>query len=314
MSSGSFWLPPASSSGATMVDKLFHFIYWVAFGFFVIVVGVMILFVLRYRRRPGRETIPAGPVPTHNTALELTWTLVPLILVGVIFYLGFTGFMDLSTPPQNAYDVQVTGSQWKWSFTYPNGLEDENLHVPADTAVRLTLTSTDVIHGFYIPDFRIKHDAVPGRYNAIWFRAPKPGTHDIFCTQFCGTEHSKMHAQVIVQPAEEFSKWLETTSAALAIASPVEHGERLYHTLGCAQCHTTDGKPLTAPTWKGLFGSTVQLTGGGTVTADENYVRESILSPNAKVVQGFPPIMPTYQGRIKDAEINAIIAYMKTLK
>jgi cytochrome c oxidase subunit 2 len=314
MSNGSFWLPPAASSGAPAVDKLFNLIYWIAFAFFALVVGLMVLFVIRYRRRPGREGAPVGHVPTHNTVLELTWTIVPLILVAVIFYFGFTGFMDLSTPPQNAYDVQVTGAQWKWSFTYPNGLEDENLHVPADTAVRLTLTSADVIHGFYIPDFRIKHDAVPGRYNTIWFRAPKTGTHDIYCTQFCGTGHASMHALVIVQPADEFSKWLESTSSALALASPVERGERLYHTLGCAQCHSIDGKPGTAPTWKGLFGSTVQLAGGKAVAADENYVRESILDPNAKVVLGFPSIMPTYQGRIKDPEIVAIIAYMKTLK
>jgi cytochrome c oxidase subunit 2 len=314
MSNGSFWLPPAASSGAPVVDRLFQFIYWIAFVFFVLVVGLMVLFVLRYRRRPGREAVPRGHLPTHNTALELTWTIIPLILVGAIFYFGFTGFMDITTPPQNAYEVQVTGSQWKWAFTYPNGLEDEDLHVPANTAVRLTLTSTDVIHGFYIPDFRIKHDAVPGRYNTVWFRAPKPGTHDIYCTQFCGTGHSAMHAQVIVQPPDEFAAWLDKTSAALALASPVERGERLYHTLGCAQCHSINGSPGTAPTWKGLFGSTVQLSGGKTVVADEGYVRESILEPNAKVVLGFPTIMPTYQGRVKDPDILAIIAYMKTLK
>lgn len=314
MSNGSFWLPPAASSGAPMVDRLFHLIYWIAFVFFVLVVGLMVLFVLKYRRRPGREQSRQAPPPTHNTPLELTWTIVPLILVGVIFYYGFTGFMDLTTPPQNAYDVQVTGVRWKWSFTYPNGLTDENLHVPADTAVRLTLTSTDVIHGFYIPDFRIKHDAVPGRYNTVWFRAPKPGTHDIFCTQYCGTGHSTMHALAIVQPAAEFSQWLETASASLTAATPVERGAILYRSFGCAQCHTIDGKPAVGPTWKALFGSAVQLTTGASVQADENYVRESILDPNAKVVAGFPPIMPTYQGRIKDPEISAIIEYMRTLK
>lgn len=312
MGNGSFWLPPAASSGAPVVDRLFHFIYWTAFVFFVLVVGLMVLFVLRYRRRPGQKD--HGPAPTHNTALELTWTIIPLIVVGVIFYLGFAGFMDISTPPQNAYEIQVTAMRWKWSFTYPNGLTDEDLHVPADQPVRLVMTSTDVIHGFFVPDFRLKHDVVPGRYNTVWFRAGKPGTHDIFCTQYCGTGHSEMHAQVIVQNPDDFQKWLDGAASALAHASPVELGERLYHTLGCAQCHSVDGASSTGPTWKGLYGSKVPLNGGGSVTADENYVRESILEPNAKVVLGYAAIMPTYQGRVKDPDVAAIIAYMKTVK
>jgi cytochrome c oxidase subunit II len=313
VSNGSFWLPPAASSSAPVVDRLFHFIYWVSFGFFILVVGLMVLFVLRYRRRPG-ETGRTGPVPTHNTALEITWTVIPLILVAVIFYFGFTGFMDVTTPPQNAYDVQVSGVRWKWSFTYSNGVTDENLHVPVDTPVRLTMTSVDVIHGFYIPDFRIKHDVVPGRYNTVWFQAPKPGNHDIFCTQYCGENHSAMRASVIVQPKAEFDAWLEKAAAEQVSASPVDRGKKLYQTLGCAQCHSLDGKAGTGPTWKGLFGTAVELAGGKTVTADENYVRESILQPNAKLVVGFAGIMPTYQGRVKDQDIDAIIAYMKTIK
>jgi cytochrome c oxidase subunit 2 len=309
-SGGSFWMPPQASASAPGVDRLFYFIFWIAFFFFLLIVGLMVHFMVRYRKRPGPK--PANP-PTHNTALELTWTLIPLGIVFVIFYFGFRGFLDMSTPPGNAYEVQVNGQRWKWTFTYPNGYVDENLHVPVDRSIRLVMTSEDVIHAFFVPDFRLKRDIVPGRYNKSWFRATTPGTHDIFCAEYCGTGHSTMYAQVIVHPPGEFEKWLAQAGDLVSKLPPAEAGERLYKTRGCAQCHSVDGRAGIGPTFQGLFGHPVALKDGGTVTADEDYVSESILNPQAKVVAGFDPVMPTYQGRLKDPEITAIIAYMKTL-
>jgi cytochrome c oxidase subunit II len=307
---GSFWMPPQSSTAAPGVDKLFYFIFWIAFFFFLLIVGLMVHFIVRYRKQPGRA--PEKP-PTHNTKLELTWTFIPLAIVFVIFYFGFHGFVDIATPPGNSYDIQVHAQRWKWTFTYPNGYVDENLHVPVDRPVRLTMTSDDVIHALFVPDFRIKRDVVPGRYNITWFRATTPGTHDLFCAEYCGTGHSLMYAQVIVHPPGEFEKWLETSGDAIGKLPPAEAGQRLYKTRGCAQCHSIDGKAGIGPTFKGVFGHPVPLKDGKTVVADENYVRESILNPQAQVVAGFDPVMPTYQGRLKDNEITMIIAYLKTL-
>ncbi len=173
----SIWMPPAMSTSAPQVDAVFSFIFWIAFFFFALIVGLMTLFVLRYRRREG---VAPEPGLSHNLPLELTWSLIPLVLVIIIFYLGFRGFMDLSTPPANSYEVLVTGQKWKWLFTYPNGYVDENLHVPVDVPVKLTMSSEDVIHSLYIPAFRVKHDVVPGRYSKLWFRAIQPGEYQIF--------------------------------------------------------------------------------------------------------------------------------------
>jgi cytochrome c oxidase subunit 2 len=309
-SGGSFWMPPQSSTSAPGVDRLFYFIFWIAFFFFLLIVGLMIHFIVRYRKQAGRK---AEKAPTHNTALELTWTLIPLGIVFVIFYFGFHGFLDITTPPANSYEIQVTAQRWKWMFTYPNGFVDENLHVPVNRPIRLVMTSEDVIHAFYVPDFRLKRDIVPGRYNKTWFRATTPGTHDLFCAEYCGTSHSLMYAQVIVHPPGEFEKWLEQAADLTGKLPPAEAGQRLYKTRGCAQCHSIDGKAGIGPTFQGVFGHSVAMKDGTKVTADEDYVRESILNPQAKVVAGFDPVMPTYQGRLKDQEITAIIAYMKTL-
>jgi cytochrome c oxidase subunit 2 len=232
----------------------------------------------------------------------------------VIFVWAFRVFLNINTPPANAYEVQVTGQKWKWLFTYPNGHVDQDLHVPVNTPVRLVMTSEDVIHGFFIPAFRLKHDVLPGRYVKLWFRAVKTGEFQIYCTQYCGTGHSDMWAKVIVHEPGGFESWLQAASNFLKTMSPAQAGEMLYRTRGCAQCHTVTGEASTGPTWKGLFGRTVPLQGGGSVVADENYVRESILDPQAQVVAGFQPVMPTFKGRLSDQEISAIIAYIKTLK
>ncbi|HNX48536.1 MAG TPA: cytochrome c oxidase subunit II [Thermoanaerobaculaceae bacterium] len=308
---GGFWMPPAATATAGDVDTLFHFILGISAAFFLLIVGLMVLFVFRYHR--GRAARPA-PSSSHNTALELTWTIIPLILVVVIFGWGVRVFLDINTVPADAYEVQVTGQKWKWFFTYPNGHVDENLHVPVHRPVRLVMTSEDVIHSFFVPAFRIKRDVLPGRYTKLWFEATRSGEFQVFCAEYCGAGHSDMLAQVIVHEPGGFEKWLEQEANVLAKLPPAEAGARLYKMRGCAQCHSVDGKAGIGPTFLGLVGEPVPLQTGGPVSADENYIRESILEPQAKLVAGFQPVMPTYKGRLKDQEITAIISYLKTLQ
>ena len=305
------WMPVQASTGAPAVDRLFFFILWLSVAFFVLIVGLMVLFVVRYRRRAARTAPDASP--SHNTALELTWTIIPLILVIVIFAWGFKVFMDMSTPPGNAYEVLVTGQKWKWLFTYPNGHVDENLHVPVDTPVRLVMTSEDVIHSFYVPAFRMKKDVVPGRYTKAWFRANRTGEFQVYCAEYCGTSHSDMLSMVVVHEPGGFESWLEKAADFLNTMSPAEAGAKLVAQRGCAQCHSVDGRGGIGPSLKGVFGHQVQLVSGPPLVADEDYIRESILEPQARVVAGYQPVMPTYKGRLKDAEITAIIEYLKVL-
>jgi len=307
---GSFWMPPKISTVAHNVDSLFNLILGISVFFFLLIVVVMVYFVIRYRRREG---VDAESSPSHNTALELTWTIIPLVLVVIIFFFGFRGYLDMATPPANAYEVLVEGQKWNWSFTYPNGYVDENLHVPVNRPIRLVMTSADVIHSLYVPAFRIKMDVVPGRYAKAWFEATVPGEYELFCAEYCGTSHSDMLALVVVHPPGEFEIWLEKASNFLETMSPVDAGQKLFSVRGCRQCHSVDGTAKTGPSMAGVFGRTQTMTDGGSVVVDENYIRESILEPAARVVNGFEPVMPTYQGRIKDAEIMAIIEYFKSL-
>lgn len=307
---GNFWLPPESSTYAGGVDWLFYFVLYVSTFFFVLIVALMIFFVIRYRRRPGAEQKFA---PSHSTALEVTWSVIPLGIVIFIFYHGFTHFMDMRTPPANAYDIEVVARQWSWEFKYPNGYFDVNLHVPVDRPVRLTLRSEDVIHSLYIPAFRQKMDAVPGRYTTTWFQATRVGTYDLYCAEYCGREHAAMLARVVVHPPGEFEKWLQESLLARQNASPVDFGFDLYRSKGCGQCHSTDGTARVGPTFKGIWGETHQFQNAPPAVVDENYIRESITDPGAKIRQGFQNQMPTYQGRLNDDEISAVIAFIKSL-
>jgi cytochrome c oxidase subunit 2 len=330
-----FWLPPRVAAGAQQVDWLFYFIFWISVFFFALIVLLMVVFVARYLRRAGRRPEKSA---SHNTALELTWTFIPLVLVILIFYFGFQGFISMATPPGDAYKVDVLGQKWSWEFKYPNGHSDADLHVPVDRDVLLTMTSEDVIHSLYIPAFRMKKDVIPGRYTKAWFRATQPGEYVILCTEYCGTGHSDMMATCVVHPPGEFEKWLETADplkqlteeqyleyladpAAFieshpdiqGLETPVMMGEKLYRKKGCQQCHSVDGSGATGPTFLGIFGKTHAMQDGSQVVVDENYIRESILEPMAKVRAGYQAVMPTYQGRLKDREISALIAYIKSL-
>ena len=308
--SRSMFFPSPTSTTASQVDSLFYFILWVCVVFFIVIVGVMGYCLVRYRERPGAE---AEASPSHNNVLEVTWTVIPGLFVGVIFYWGFVSYLDMRQPPDESYEIQVEAKMWNWSFTYPNGHVDNNLHVPVDKPVRLVMTSTDVIHSLYVPAFRIKMDVIPGRYTSTWFEANTPGTYTLFCTEYCGTKHSDMLAKVVVHPSGEFEGWLENAANFMETLTPVQAGEILYQRRGCAQCHSVDGSAQVGPTFLDVFGTEQPMTDGTVVSVDENYLRESILEPQSKVRAGYRPVMPTYQGQLKDEEINAIIAYIKSL-
>jgi len=308
---GSFWFPEEASATAVATDDLFDIILWISIFFMVLITGMLLTFVVKYRRREG---VQAERTATHQTSLELLWTIIPSILAAFIFYFGISTYIDIRTPPSDAIEVQVTGQKWNWMFTYPNGLVSPDLHVAVGEPVRLIMRSEDVIHSMFIPAMRAKMDVVPGRYSKMWFTPTQPGQHQIFCAEYCGTGHSAMLAQLYVHTAEDYHKWLADEEERSMNKPPVALGGELYKTRGCAQCHSVDGSRGIGPSFKGIYGKTEQLQGGATVVVDENYLHESIIEPNAKVVAGFAPVMPTFKGKLKDREINGLIEYIKTLK
>jgi cytochrome c oxidase subunit 2 len=305
------WLPSQSSSVAAEVDGVFSFIFWISMFFFVGIVGALLYFVVRYRRRPG---VAAERTLHHSTWLEIAWSVIPFLLLIVIFVVGFTTFVTMASEPENPYEIRVIGKMWVWSFQYPNGYIDDVLHVPVDQPVKLIMSSDDVIHSVFIPAFRVKRDVIPGRYTSLWFEATEAGTFDLFCTEYCGTKHSDMITSVVVHPSGEFQTWLDKASNFLETMSPADAGKMLYKRRGCAQCHSVDGTNMVGPTFQQLYGQTAALDTGESITVDDNYIRESILEPQAKARAGYRKVMPTYQGQLQDEEINAIIEYIKTLK
>ncbi|HWP39378.1 MAG TPA: cytochrome c oxidase subunit II [Tepidisphaeraceae bacterium] len=309
--SGSFWMPPAASTVAGSVDGLFYFVFWITVIFLALVSALVIAFVIKYRYRADRPE--AEDAPAHNTALELTWTVIPTVLVLMIFYFGFRGYLHMSVAPPDAYEINVDAKMWAWSFIYPNGHVDPELHVPVNRPVRLVLQSQDVIHSLYIPQFRIKRDAVPGRYNRTWFQATQQGVFDLYCAEYCGQGHSQMLTKVVVHDPQDFDRWLEDAANWERRMTPAEAGKMLFETRGCTQCHSVDGTARTGPTLKDLFGRQEKLADGSTTHVDENYIRESLYEPNARIVQGFAAVMPSYKATLKDRDVSAIIAYLKSI-
>ena len=303
--------PSPSSSNAGDVDTLFYFILAICLVFFVLIVGIMTSFAWLYRSRDGYTP---GQAPNHSNLLEITWSVIPAILVAVIFVWGFYGYVSSQQPPEGSYEIEVIAKKWSWSFVYPNGHVDNQLHVPVDKPIRLVMSSDDVIHSLFVPAFRVKRDLVPGRYSSTWFQATKTGEYILFCTEYCGTGHSLMNSKVVVHPFGEFDKWLEKAANFLDEVSPVEAGKILYERRGCAQCHSIDGSARSGPTFLGTYGTQQEMADGSLVTVDENYIRESILEPQAKIRAGYRPVMPTYQGQLNDKEIAALIQYLKSLQ
>ena len=307
---GSFSHPPAASDVAHDIDGLYNFITGVGIFFAILIFGVLFLFVFRYweKRHPKAER-----TATHNTPLELVWSILPAFVLAYMFWHGFKIYLDVRTPPSDAYEIQVVGQKWFWEFVYPNGTRTSELHLPANTPIQLRLTSRDVIHSFFIPAFRTKMDAVPGRYTRIWFVPRLPGEYAALCAEYCGTKHSQMLAKVYVDEPADFETWLEEQGRWFEGMDPVEVGRVVHTRKGCASCHSIDGSPGQGPTWLGIWGKD-ERTDKGTVVVDENYIRESILEPNARIVSGYNPIMPTYKGVLKEEEIEGVIAFIKSLK
>jgi cytochrome c oxidase subunit 2 len=298
--------PARASTGAGNVDALYIFLILLS-GFMCVAIFTMIvLFALRYRRQHGR----AAEQIEGSTALEVTWSLVPLGIFMVIFAWGAFIFFQERTPPRDATEIYVVAKQWMWKLEHVEGQREINeLHVPVGRDVKMIMTSQDVIHSFYVPAFRIKQDVLPGRYTTAWFRATKPGVYHLFCAEYCGTQHSGMIGQVVVMEPAQYEAWLGGGGTTGSLAS---NGESVFQQLGCATCHRSDTQGR-GPNLSGLFGKPVLLEDGRTVVADENYIRESILSPSAKVVQGFKPIMPVFQGLVSEEQLTELVAYVKSL-
>jgi cytochrome c oxidase subunit II len=299
--------PEAASTTARSVDLLFFFLLTVCGSVALLVAVLLIYFSVRYRRRPGE----VGPPPeTHEShALEWFWSLSPIAVFMVMFVWGGIVYFDAFRPPDDATPIYVIGKQWMWKFQHPEGQREINaLHVPVGRPIRLLMTSEDVIHSLFIPDFRIHMDLLPDWYTSVWFEATRPGNYHLFCSQYCGTNHAGMIGEIIVMEPAEYQQWLQ----AQAEGSMALQGRKTFLKYRCVSCHSAD-ENARAPVLENLFGARVPLQSGGIVRADENYLRESILYPSAKIVAGYENIMPTFKGQVSEEEILELIAYIQSL-
>jgi cytochrome c oxidase subunit 2 len=297
--------PARASTAAGNVDALYIFLIIVSGMMTLLVFTAIVIFAARYRHRRGvlAEQIE-GSIP-----LEVTWSIIPLGVFMVIFVWGAVVYFHSRTPPRDSTDVYVVAKQWMWKLQHAEGQREINsLHIPVGRDVRLIMTSQDVIHSFFVPAFRMKQDVLPGRYTTAWFHATKAGTYHLFCAEYCGTQHSGMIGDIVVMEPAQYEAWMSGGNTGPLSAT----GEKLFAELGCATCHRSDTQGR-GPTLQGVFGKPVQLQDGRIVTADENYIRESILDPGAKIVNGFKPVMPTFQGLVSEEQVNALVAYVKSL-
>ncbi len=306
-----FMVPEAKSPTAYHTDALYHFINEVSFVLLLGITFVIIYSAIKYKRKSEDDKTP---LIRGNTALEVTWTVIPLLLVLTVFAWGYKGFLYLHAVPDDAYEIKANAQKWSWNFQYSNGVVSPGeLHVPTGQPIKLVMQSRDIIHSFFVPDYRIKQDVLPNRYTYVWFNALEPGESHIFCAEYCGTDHSGMLAKVIAHEPEDFETWLASSNTGVS-DDPVEHGESLVTINGCMACHSTDGSSGIGPSFKGIWGEDVTLSNGSTVKVDENYIRESILEPQAKIVKGFEAVpMTSFKGILDDDEIDSIIEYIKTL-
>ena len=335
VASASTFMPPAATAIASQVDQIYAFLLIGSLISFIILIGGMCWFVFKYKRRTENDKTA---YITHNTTLEFLWSFIPFCIFIFSFAWGWIVYHRMRTVPENALEVHVVAKKWLWTFLYKNGKvqagNPAELVVPAGRPVKLIMSSEKinpgpmtaeqkanrkwaepadiaVLHSFYVPAFRVKQDVVPGRYTMLWFQADIPGEYYAFCAELCGPGHSGMMAKVKVLPNAEFEQWLSAEEGAGGTLA--DQGKALYQQKACIGCHSLDGKPMTGPTFKGLFGRKEQ-TSAGEVTVDEDYIRESILNPNAKIVNGYPPAMPPYAGQLDDTQIAAIIEFIKSVK
>ncbi len=313
-----FWMPEQASTTAHDVDFMFYFIYWVSLFFFVAIVGITGYFVVKYRQTDAAHASNADG-PTHNMPLEIFWSVIPLGLVIIMFYLGMKSYLDLRVAPAETYDVYVTGYKWAWQFDHSCATEAGQLHVPEDQPVKFIMTSTDVLHSMFIPAFRVKQDVVPGRYSTLWFEAKEDGDYRIFCTEYCGTQHSQMLANLTVVPQEDWDAELEQLCNWID-DYPEEDlykaGPRLY--ARCSSCHSLDGAPGTGPSflethqlWKD--GQPRVMSDGSEVMITEDYIMNSILVPQQNIVQNYSGAMPSFQGQLKPRELRALVEFIRNL-
>ena len=323
---GTFWMPKAVNLAADESDQMFYAVLGLSIFFFFAITIVVVYLVWKYRHRPGHKPEPSA---AHNDALEITWTVIPTIIVVFLFWFGWRSYIDVVTPPQKAIEIGVEAWQWNWEFKHSNGVTDSDLHVPVDTPVRLVMTSRDVLHSFYAPAMRVKQDVVPRRYTYAWFLPTKPGTYRLTCAEYCGKDHSQMaclahdpetdaclrRAVVVVHERGGYERYLNDKQADMMNMPPVDLGRLLFDKKGCSTCHTIDGTPKVGPTWKQPdWGKKIPMNDGSSVTMDENYVRESIMTPMAKARPGFQQTMPSFEGQLKPKEIDGLIQFIKSLK
>ncbi len=307
--------PEQASTVAGRVDAVFYALLGLSGLFIGLIFASALYFIIKYRRGSGADRV--SPV-FADLRLELIWIVIPLFLGLGTFTWAANVYFDIRRPPEGAIEIYVVGKQWMWKVQHPEGLSEINeLHVPLGRPVKLIMTSQDVIHSFFVPAFRIKMDVLPGRYTTTWFEATKPGEYHLFCAEYCGTQHSGMGGQVIVMEPDQYQAWLagEITPERATPASPRSMGamgEALFQELGCNSCHLADGSGV-GPSLIGQFGQTVRLQSGETVSIDEEYVRQSVLEPNAQVVAGYEPVMPSFRDQVSEEELMQLIAYIKSL-
>ncbi len=301
-----FFLPVASNF-APEVDHIFITLLVLSSAVLILVVAMMTVFAIRYR---AGSPLDRGELLPKTWRLEIGWTTVTMLGFFGLFYWGSDLYIREFNPPADAIKISVDGKQWMWKFEQPGGQKEiNNLHLPLGKPVQLIMTSEDVLHDLFIPAFRLKHDTIPGRWETIWFVPDVPGTYDLYCAQLCGADHSLMRGTVTVMPAAEYQKWLESNGTAISLAA---QGEKLFVQLGCAGCHGQRGV-VRAPSLAGVYGSPVPLANGTTVIADEKYLHDSILFPEKQVVASYVPVMPSFNGRISDADLEKLLAYIKSL-
>jgi cytochrome c oxidase subunit II len=308
MWSGTPLFPEQASTMATRVDNLYFFLLGLTVFFSLLIAGLIVAYAIKFRRR-SPDSI--GAVIHGGLMLEITWSVIPLMITMVLFVWGASVFFAMSRPPAETMNVYVVGKQWMWKFQHLDGQREINeLHVPVGRPVKLIMTSEDVIHDVFVPAFRVKADVLPGRYTNIWFEPTKPGTYHLFCAEYCGTRHSGMTGQVVVMEPNDYQNWLSGGAGEGSLAAA---GQKLFSDLACNTCHRPDAQGR-GPVLQNLFGKTVELASGERVVADEAYIRESILNPQAKITVGFQPIMPTFQGLVTEEQLLELIEYVKTLK
>jgi cytochrome c oxidase subunit 2 len=302
------FMPEQASTIADQIDAIYLFTVALSTVVSLLIVAAIIGFIVKFRRKRADQI---GHRETAGDWLEITWTIVPTIVFLGLFFWGAKVYFDTYRVPEGADRYYVVGKQWMWKYQHPAGNREINdLHVPVGRPIELVITSEDVIHSFYIPAFRVKRDAVPGRYSTAWFEATKTGTFDIFCAEYCGVEHSLMIGKITVMEPADYEAWLEDKMPGRTLAAS---GEQLFQEKACNTCHRSDSD-ARAPILNGVYGSEVALLGGDIVTADDNYIRESIMNPAAKVVAGYQPIMPTYKGQLTEEELLELMSYIQSLE